>query len=59
PPPVADLAQVLMQLATPCTVVDSLSSPAPRRRLDYRRALTARTDGQSAADASWLLLYTE
>lgn len=58
PPPVADLAQVLMQLATPCTVVDSLSSPAPRRRLDYRRALTARTEGQSAADASWLLLST-
>ncbi|MGO1068745.1 hypothetical protein [Lysobacter sp. CA199] len=58
PPAVPDLAQVLMQLATPCAVVDSLSSPAPRRRLDYRRALTARTEGQNAADASWLLLST-
>ncbi|MEH6413448.1 hypothetical protein [Pseudomonas sp. CGJS7] len=58
PPLVPDLAQVLMQLSTPCTVLDSLSSPAPRRRLDYRRAMTARTEGQGAADASWLLLST-
>ncbi|MGO1003078.1 hypothetical protein [Lysobacter sp. CA196] len=58
PAAIPDLAQVLAQLATPCTVIDSLSSPAPPRRLEYRRPMTARTEGQPAADASWLLVST-
>jgi len=55
---IPDLAQVLGQLAAPCDVIDSLSSPAPPRRLDYRRPYLAKTEGQNAADASWLLLST-
>lgn len=53
---IPDLGEVLGQLAAPRAVIDSLSSPAPPRRLDYRRPLTAKTEGQDAADASWLLL---
>lgn len=56
PPAMPDLGEVLGQLAAPRALIDSLSSPAPPRRLDYRRPLTAKTEGQDAADASWLLL---
>lgn len=51
-----DLADVLAQLAAPRTVIDSLSAPAAPWRLEYRAPMTVRTKGQSAADASYLLL---
>ena len=57
-PDIPDLADVLGQLASPCTVIDSMSSPAVPRRLDYRVPMTAKTEGQPEADASWLLIST-
>lgn len=53
---IPDLADVLAQLASPRAVVDGLASPAPLRRLEYRVPMTARTEGQLEADASWLLV---
>lgn len=55
-PDFPDLATVLGQLSTPCSVVDSLSSPAAPRRLEYRVPMTARTEGLPGADASYLML---
>ena len=55
-PVIADLADVLAQLASPRAVVDGMVSPVPPRRLEYRVPMTARTEGQPEADASWLLL---
>lgn len=57
-PEIPDLADVLAQLATPCEVIYSVLSPAATWRLDYRVALTARTEGVSPADASYLMLST-
>jgi len=57
-PEIPDLADVLAQLATPCEVIDSVLSPAASWRLDYRVPLTARTEGVSPADASYLMLST-
>lgn len=57
-PAIPDLAEVLAQLAIPCTVIDSTSSPAAPRRLDYRVPMTARTDGLLGADASFLMVST-
>ena len=59
PPPVpeiADLAQVLAQLDTPGTVLDTVSTGTTIRRLEYRMPLTARAPGASLQDASWLLV---
>jgi hypothetical protein len=56
PSDVPDLGDVLAQLASPRAVIDGLVSPAPPRRLEYRVPMTARTEGQPEADASWLLL---
>lgn len=55
-PDIPDLAEVLAQLATPRAVVDGLVSPVSPRRLEYRVPMTARTEGQPEADASWLLV---
>lgn len=55
-PMIPDLADVLAQLASPRAVVDGVVSPVPPRRLEYRVPMTARTEGQPEADASWLLL---
>jgi hypothetical protein len=55
-PVIPDLADVLAQLASPRAVVDGMVSPVPPRRLEYRVPMTARTEGQPEADASWLLL---
>lgn len=55
-PEIPDLADVLAQLASPRAVVDGVVSPVPPRRLEYRVPMTARTEGQPEADASWLLL---
>lgn len=55
-PEIPDLADVLAQLASPRAVVDGLLSPVPPRRLEYRVPMTARTEGQPEADASWLLV---
>jgi hypothetical protein len=57
-PDIPDLAEVLGQLAAPCTVIDAMSSPAALRRLEYRVPMTAKTEGQPEADASWLLIST-
>jgi hypothetical protein len=56
PSDIPDLGDVLAQLASPRAVIDGLVSPAPPRRLEYRVPMTARTEGQPEADASWLLL---
>ena len=61
-PGIPDLADVLAQLASPRAVVDAIASPVSPmppvspRRLEYRMPMTARTEGQPEADASWLLL---
>lgn len=55
-PEIPDLAEVLAQLQAPRAVVDSLSLPAAPRRLEYRVPMTARTEGQPAAQAAYLLL---
>lgn len=55
-PMIPDLADVLAQLASPRAVIDGMVSPVPPRRLEYRVPMTARTEGQPEADASWLLL---
>ena len=51
-----DLADILGQLASPCPVVDAVSGTPTPRRLEYRIPMTARTEAQSPADASFLLL---
>jgi len=71
PPPVAspaipapdpdalpDLRDVLAQLDTPRSVIDSLAPVAVPWRLDYRVPLTVRTGGQAASSASYLMLST-
>ena len=55
-PEIADLAQVLAQLDTPGTVLDTVSPGTTVRRLEYRMPLTARALGASLQDASWLLV---
>lgn len=55
-PAIPDLADVLAQLASPRAIVDGLVSPVSPRRLEYRVPMTARTEGQPEADASWLLV---
>ena len=51
-----DLADILGQLASPCPVVDAVSGTPTPRRLEYRIPMTARTEAQPPADASFLLL---
>ena len=55
-PAIPDLADVFGSLASPRTVVESMFSPGLPLRLAYREALTARTAGSAAADASLLLV---
>lgn len=55
-PKIADLGDVFASLATPCTVIESITSPGMPLRLTYRQALTARTAGAVGADASFLFL---
>ena len=51
-----DLAAILGQLASPCPVIDAVSGPPTPRLLEYRLPMTARTEAQAPADASFLLL---
>lgn len=55
PEALPDLKDVLAQLATPRTVLDSLGEPAAPRRLDYRVPLLARTEGLQGTDPCLLL----